>query len=156
MLLRKAVAGTFLIFFAYVFWLAFIYVMQNDLFFYHPWLDIPFHLGGGFLIGLFYYNITLRTGADITSTAGAFFLLGLSLVIGVAWEVLELLFGLNKVFGTENVMVDTIMDLINDGIGAMLVSILVAVFNRPLTNRLGLEQRYQSTLAQSADSGNSS
>ena len=122
------------------------YVMQNDLFFYHPWLDIPFHIGGGFLIGLLYYNYVLLKGKEFISANSIWFLVGLSLTIGIAWEVLELVFGLNKVFGTDDITIDTIFDLVNDVIGALLVPLLVYMLGRPLSDHFGFEKKTSAPL----------
>jgi hypothetical protein len=99
------------------------------------WFDIPMHIAGGFMVGLF-----AQTGIDhVTSSAGVvwseyfarivnyfgihkrrvFYVLLSVVIVGVVWEGLEFYLGLTDGLGPLS-RFDTIKDLIDDIIGGVL------------------------------------
>lgn len=88
-----------------------------------PWFDIPMHIAGGLMVGLF-----AQTGIDFVRQSGfekqlfkrRFLLVSLSVfAVGIVWEAVELYFGLTDGLGPIS-RFDTIKDLIDDIIGGAL------------------------------------
>ncbi len=105
----------------YGFWFLYVYVLQNDLFYFHPWIDIPFHIGGGIIIALLMVLIVLFRHSDLEIlTLRHFWFQALwgTMMIGVVWEYYEYWFKLNG--SAVNVTIDTLSDLLNDFIGATI------------------------------------
>ena len=117
----KAIIGSALLIISYGFWFLYVYVLQNSLFYYYPWIDIPFHIGGGFVISLLIVLLVLFKHSEIEVldlSHFQFITLWGTMMIGVLWEYYEFFFKLNKVEGS--IVIDTIADLINDFIGAVI------------------------------------
>ena len=97
------------------------------LYFQYWWLDIPMHIIGGFWIGLFgltVYYASSSTPEKEHSTLFVFALaIALTLVVGLVWEIYE--FGVDHAVGdTGNSLADTLKDLSDDLIGAVLAGAL--------------------------------
>lgn len=82
------------------------------------WVDIPMHVLGGIMAGLFTY-VFLR--AFRLSESVRNLLIGV-LIVGLGWEVLELLYKVDIV--DLGYWIDTAKDLVNDTMGG-LISILI-------------------------------
>ncbi len=88
------------------------------------WFDILMHFLGGFWIGLivlWFYKAFL--GERARSDHGYLVSLLGVILVGVAWEVMELLGGLTG--GEEGYAFDTILDLIMDIVGAIVATYVV-------------------------------
>ena len=82
-----------------------------------PWFDIPMHMAGGFMVGLF-----AQTGIDLIPKIRQkrYLLVFLAvLFVGVVWEIVEFYFGLTDGLGSMS-RFDTIKDIIDDIIGGAL------------------------------------
>lgn len=103
-------------------WLGYVYVLQNDLFYFYHWLDIPLHIMGGLVISLLIGLVYLMRGdihqQDTFTFRKYFWLVWATMMIGVAWEYYEYIFKLHEV--KTGVVLDTLGDLTNDLIGALL------------------------------------
>lgn len=83
--------------------------VRYDLFWHWRWIDIPLHLLGGIVIGMF--------AAVLFSAARLWYLPALVFVL-IAWEVFELFANIPQ--PDSNYPLDTIADLVNGGLGAAL------------------------------------
>jgi len=95
------------------------------------WWDIVLHTGSGFLLGVlgFLLVYVLNEKEDIELNLEpkfiAFFAFLFAMGMGAIWEIFE--FAMDQLFGMnmqKNGLVDTMWDLIVDGIGALIISIL--------------------------------
>lgn len=99
------------------------YADTNSLYFTYKWLDIPMHLFGGFVVALL--GVCLLSFLHKKIEKSIFFILVVLfvLVVGLSWEVFELF--MNIVYHIRTIdlanIYDTIFDLINDVIGAVVV-----------------------------------
>ena len=129
--MQRAIVGTTLIVVGYIFWWYYIKALQFDWFFYHPWIDIPFHFVGGFLIALVTYfafsEIAHARGWILSFRDLAIKLILATLFIGLLWEVYELVVGLAEEF---NYLQDTLGDLIMDTLGAFAAILFAWPFVR--------------------------
>lgn len=136
--LRKAILGTTVLVVTYIFWFAYIKVLQNNSFFFYPWIDIPFHLVGGIILGLFFSTlIAFKKPYDSIGEHWISIVLA-SLLIGILWEYYEYFFNINP--NNIDIIFDTIKDLINDTIGA-LIGTLIAIFIYHLTRLKNYERK---------------
>ena len=71
----------------------------------YPWIDIPFHILGGYVIAHAIDTISNKTGTVSSIMAR-------TLIIGVAWEVYELMHGLEQTGFTPASGKDIIMDMV--------------------------------------------
>jgi hypothetical protein len=101
--------------------------LERFFFWYYPWFDTPLHLVGGLTIGLWGASLAWRRGY---SRYRAFiFILLLALAIGLTWELFEYVYGLTAEEG--NYWSDTLGDLGNDVIGALVPWVLYSIIFRP-------------------------
>ena len=86
------------------------------------WFDIPMHFLGGALMALItlfiiydskFFNFSIKKPVVVFAVA-----LGATLIIGLSWELWELYMGFTNIYEDQ---VDTIADLINDTLGAIVV-----------------------------------
>lgn len=93
-----------------------LHVIATELYLYWTYrgVDIPMHILGGIMAGLFTY-LFLRVAGFSERTRSV--LLGV-LVVGVAWEVLELIYKVEPL--TVRYWIDTAKDLVNDTIGGII------------------------------------
>ncbi len=111
------------------------------------WWDILLHTGSGFILGIFGFLLVyvINEHEDIEmhmkpSFVGLFAFM-FALGMGTIWEITE--FAVDQLFGmdTQNgSLIDTMSDLIVDGIGALVISILGYVHLRTATNDSFLER----------------
>lgn len=80
----------------------------------YKWVDIPMHVLGGIMAGLFTF-IFLRATKLSESTKNL--ILGV-LLVGVGWELLELFYKVDEL--STRYWIDTTKDLINDTIGGII------------------------------------
>lgn len=85
-----------------------------------PWLDIPMHLLGGFIIALISIYALSKIGWFEINKSNTFIslaaVLALTLIVGLTWELWELFAG----FSDRLVdLGDTILDIVMDIIGAI-------------------------------------
>lgn len=93
-----------------------VYALEQYLYWYHRWLDIPTHMLGGAALGSF-----LMAFGTARRTRTYFFWL---LVFFMGWEIFEYSFGISTQFGTVTAKaywIDTIKDIIDDLLGAFLI-----------------------------------
>jgi hypothetical protein len=99
-----------------------VYADAHSLYFTYKWLDIPMHLLGGFVVALL--GVCLYTLYNQKTTKVFFWILILLfvLVIGSFWEIFELSMSVMYHVQTMNLtnIYDTVSDLINDTIGAIV------------------------------------
>ena len=98
------------------------YADTNTLYFTYKWLDIPMHLFGGLVtafLGVCLYNLYPK---KIEKNLFGILILLFVLTIGSFWEIFELSTSVLYHVQTMNVtsICDTISDLINDTIGAVV------------------------------------
>jgi len=95
------------------------------------WWDIVLHTGSGFLLGIlgFLLVYVLNEKEDIELDLHpkfiAFFAFIFAMGMGSVWEIFE--FSMDQLFGMnmqKSGLVDTMWDLIVDGVGALIISIL--------------------------------
>ncbi len=85
------------------------------------WFDIPMHFLGGFLIGILAMFVFFTSGwVNFTKNIREwqmllFITVASVLIVGLAWELWELFYGLTDLFEDR---ADTILDVIMDTIGA--------------------------------------
>jgi hypothetical protein len=94
------------------------------------WWDVVLHTSSGFLLGIagFLLVYVLNEHEDIalhmTPRFVAFFAFMFAMGTGALWEIFE--FGMDQLFGMnmqKSGLVDTMWDLIVDGIGALVISV---------------------------------
>ncbi len=99
-----------------------------------PWFDILMHFLGGAWIGFVciwlcfysrYFSMPART--DIVYVVSVS-VLG-ALVVGVLWEVFEYVTGIT--FLVSNYVPDTVLDLIMDVVGGVVVAVAVYRYKKP-------------------------
>ena len=95
------------------------------------WWDIVLHTGSGFLLGvlgfLLVYVLNEKEDVELNLEPKfiAFFAFLFAMGMGAIWEIFE--FAMDQLFGMnmqKSGLVDTMWDLIVDGIGALVISIL--------------------------------
>ena len=106
----------------------------RDFYYHFWWWDIILHTGSGFLLGiigflaLFLLNQTDRLPDEIRPAFLCFFGLTFAVFLGVLWEIFE--FAIDMIVPGANMLSwetgagDTIVDLIVDTIGAIIVSLM--------------------------------
>lgn len=92
-----------------------IVALFNDLYWIFPWLDLATHFLGGLWSALFFYWVA----AVLRLPPSPVHVVALVLVLGVAWEVFELSFGISS---ATDYALDTLIDLCMDVVGAIVVS----------------------------------
>ncbi len=111
------------------------------------WWDVLLHTGSGFLLGITGFllvhvlneheNIELHMKPRFVALFAFMFAMGM----GALWEIFE--FGMDQAFGLnmqKSGLVDTMWDLIVDGVGALLISIFGWVYLRTLGSESFLER----------------
>lgn len=105
-----------------------------DFYYHFWWWDLLLHTASGFLLGiigfvvLFVLNQTDRLPAGIKPAFLAFFGVTFAVTLGVAWEIFE--FAVDRLWphldmqSTDTGVVDTMVDLIVDTIGAIIVALM--------------------------------
>lgn len=86
----------------------------NDLYWIVPSLDLATHFLGGVWSALFFYWL----GAVFHRVPSSVHVVALVLVLGVAWEIFELSFGISA---ATDYAIDTLTDLSMDVVGAIVV-----------------------------------
>lgn len=95
------------------------------------WWDIVLHAGSGFLLGvlgfLLVYVLNAKEDVELNLEAKfiSFFAFFFAMGMGAIWEIFE--FAMDQLFGMnmqKSGIEDTMWDLIVDGIGALIISIL--------------------------------
>ena len=84
------------------------YALEYYLYWVYWWFDIVMHAIGGLVIGLLVYAAGYRTLLKLVMTV---------ILIGLVWEVFEYAIGVMTY--EDDVLFDTILDLIMDTIGAL-------------------------------------
>ena len=91
-----------------------LYALDNYLYWYYRWLDIPMHVLGGAVMAAAVIGV-LRSFRPITFVlviaAGA-----------IGWEVFEYLFHIST--GQPDYLWDTLHDIVNDAFGALVVYVV--------------------------------
>jgi len=119
----------FSLFVAFVIIIVNYYANYYQIYWLLPWFDIPMHIAGGFMVGLFTQTaIDHATSTDYfirlaeymgLHTSKVFYTLLAVLIVGVAWEFAECYLGLTDGLGPIS-RIDTIKDVIDDIIGGTL------------------------------------
>jgi hypothetical protein len=111
------------------------------------WWDVVLHGGSGFLLGivgfLLVYVLNEKDSLNIDLPPGfiALFAFMFSMTLGVLWEIFE--FAMDALFGMnmqKSGLVDTMWDLIIDGIGALTIAVMGYFFLRTVETDSFLER----------------
>lgn len=95
------------------------------------WWDVLLHMGAGFMLGilgfLLVHVLNEKKEIEMHMKPGfvALFSFMFAIGLGALWEIFE--FGMDQVFGLnmqKSGLVDTMWDLIVDGVGALIISLL--------------------------------
>lgn len=105
-----------------------------DFYYHFWWWDLVLHTASGFLLGiigfvvLFVLNQTDKLPAGMRPSFIAFFGVTFAVTLGVAWEIFEfacdLLWPRLNMQSTETGVKDTMVDLIVDTVGAVIVALM--------------------------------
>jgi uncharacterized membrane protein YjdF len=102
----------------------------TDIFVIFPSMDILLHFLGGFFVALFFISYLRRALMATNSFVGdAMIIVGVSLLVGVGWEIFEFILdkilppGVSIFRGGD--LFDTLKDLVVDAIGAAVMFLLV-------------------------------
>jgi len=101
--------------------------MKFYLYWVFDWFDILMHGLGGVVVGFFITALTIRFKAMIKEHLGllVFIVLAGTIFVGLLWESFELVIDLYMKTNIHQPSVsDTILDLIMDGVGALVAAIL--------------------------------
>lgn len=101
---------------------AFIVFKMPSIWYYYPWLDIPFHIAGGVVASLWAF-LFLSCREYAIPRAPLFF--GSVLVIGIGWEYFEYLLDMYTHAHWLGSFLDTSGDILNDMIGATIAWVLL-------------------------------
>lgn len=111
------------------------------------WWDVVLHTGSGLLLGIlgfllvYVLNEKKEIELDLRPTFIAFFAFMFAMGMGALWEIFE--FTVDQIFGMnmqKSGIVDTMWDLIVDGLGASSISLLGWVYLRRGNNQSFLER----------------
>ena len=109
---------------------------EHSLYFTVWWSDIIMHFLGGFWIGLialWFYKAF--KGENASSKQGYFIALAVTIVVGMLWELFEILMGVTLM--QANYEIDTVVDLIMDIVGAVVATHFV--FRKIIVNHHPIE-----------------
>jgi hypothetical protein len=101
---------------------AFIAFKKPSIWYYYPWLDIPFHIAGGVVASLWAF-LLLSLRARTAWRAPLFF--GIVLAIGIGWEYFEYLLDMYSHAHWLGSTLDTSGDILNDMIGATIAWVML-------------------------------
>ena len=101
--------------------------MQASLYWYFWWADIVMHFWGGLLIGLGVHVLAGLPNLSIDATIR--WVLGITLVTVVAWEVFELYYGL---YDVDGYWIDTTIDSVLGFAGAIISHLFLTRRNNTL------------------------
>jgi len=91
-----------------------------------PWLDIPMHFAGGFVVAWFFAEYFRKERGGMSKLVGAVFIIGIAAIVGIAWEWFEWV--LDNFIFIENQFMggldDTLFDLFMDLVGASCIALL--------------------------------
>ena len=99
-----------------------LFLVKNSLYYIFPWLDIPMHIWGGFLIGILYYcysDYSMRDGETTEADVKLIDLLVFVVLIGVLWELYEYVSDIYHIRDWGG-FVDTFKDICDDIIGGLI------------------------------------
>ena len=111
------------------------------------WWDILLHTSSGFMLGIvgflmiFILNERTDISLDIKPNFMAIFAFAFAVSLGVVWEIFE--FAMDQIFNMNmqaSGLVDTMWDLIVDSIGALVISILGAIYYKRMNHESFLEK----------------
>ena len=110
-------------------------VVNNSLGLYDRWrwLDIPMHLLGGVVAAWSCHRFYKKIKNEINIKplfARLWLYVGTTAIIGILWEVYEFLFHVVTRIITQPSVGDTVHDLVNDLIGAVLFCGLIFLFDK--------------------------
>lgn len=103
--------------------------LKFSLYWHFLWLDMPMHFLGGLCVALGYgiipfFGITLP---KFLRSKWAY--LGATLLVGLAWELFEFVFGISLANDAENLIPDTSLDLVLDLLGGYVGYLLIQKMN---------------------------
>jgi hypothetical protein len=96
--------------------------INNALYFYYQWLDIPVHFLGGLWTGFIFFWFFSRFSLDFVFVNRKTIIISLmvcALSVGLIWEVFEF-FAKIAVLVPDIYLIDTIKDLFTDVLGALV------------------------------------
>lgn len=108
--------------------------IENSLYWYWWWFDIPMHILGGMWAGLCAAWLVARRGSTFTLVG----CLAFALLVGVAWEVFEYIERIAVVY--EDYATDTMIDLGMDIIGATLGYMAARMLYEDEAKKIPLEE----------------
>lgn len=94
--------------------------VEHSLYWIYPWWHIPTHILGGLTVGL--WAAAVSTRYKLPPRRAFFFVVGLALAVGVAWEVWEVFEGVGGGYG--NYWLHTTIDVCDDMLGAFVAWII--------------------------------
>ena len=97
---------------------AFIVFKMPSLWYYYPWLDIPFHMAGGFIAGLWVYFGMKVFARHIPAHLRIPIFFEGAFIVGIGWELFEYFLDIYTSAHWLGSITDTSGDLVNDMIGA--------------------------------------
>ena len=108
-------------------WLINAFANEVHLYFLLWWFDIPMHMLGGFWVALtsmvIYYHLGWVHRHDRSPSFVVTAMLATTLIIGIFWEVFE--FSVEHLVKlNDNGVFDTLKDLLDDMIGAVIASVI--------------------------------
>jgi uncharacterized membrane protein YjdF len=102
--------------------------LEHHLYWTYWWYDIMMHFLGGCAVGGMTAWIVLRLKSSLSWRHVAIATFVSIMVIGIGWEVFEYMTG--QFIGQEDVVVDTVMDLVLDTLGALVTAFMVYAITR--------------------------
>jgi uncharacterized membrane protein YjdF len=109
----------------YLYWMG----LENHLFFYIWWYDIPLHMLAGLVVGLWGSALAWRRGVLPYQTL--ILVLLAAFAIGAMWEIFELWAGITR--GDSGYWPDTLKDLFNDCTGGVFAVLIYWSLHRQRT-----------------------
>lgn len=114
---HRAFAGTFSILFAFGLVFLYLYTLRYHLQFFYPWIEIPLHILGGMVVGAVSHYITITAEGDDRNICQSPrpYILSIFLsafVVGIMWELYEVMMGYAESLNTINTLSDLFFDLL--------------------------------------------
>ena len=107
-----------------------LHLLGNDgYYFIYSWYDIMMHILGGLTIGLLAYQVAKSHLKPAQFSAKKIVIA--VFLIGLAWEIFEAIFDIaGAPVGTKAYYIDTVKDLMDDCIGAILAINIAGLINK--------------------------
>ncbi|MCD8494516.1 MAG: hypothetical protein LRY41_02935 [Candidatus Pacebacteria bacterium] len=112
---------------------AHVYALNHYLYWIYPWFDVLMHILGGTWVGVTYGALIMHRHTQTSLSFMSIYMRTLLavLIIGALWEGME--FFIDTFFNTRMFQLsplDTLKDMISNGIGATIASIIIFITRR--------------------------